>query len=163
MNDLCRYRRAVSRKLECPLRKKRALLTRLDAKLALLQEDDPEPGIDKLIQAFGTPEEQTAELMKAVTDRERTAVHRGRIVRWVILAALCIHILAYLVFLIWFRSQPFKVIKTYTIYPEESNTGPWPPDGNATDTEIQVQPGGGVIVVYPEEPYTGPWPPETAP
>ena len=156
MLEFSDYRNAVADALECPAWKKKAILSRLNGEFRVMWRDDPEPGMDKLVRVFGPPELKAAELLGSVSKSEITSARKRHIFLRAALCLLVLLVLGFMAYLIWFHSQPFKVVETIVIYPEETFTGTLPGE---TQPATEVLPGG--IIVYPEEPYTGPWPPET--
>ena len=108
------YEHQLKKSLCCSHSAKKRLLEQFHRQLQLMLEDIPEPDYATLVQAFGTPEQAALELMRSLTDAERTVYRRnGLVVRFS--AILSMVILLVLVVQVCLNMQnPFTTIDTYT-------------------------------------------------
>lgn len=115
-NDILRYRRSLKKQLRCgPLARKK-LLDRFGGSLAPFLEENPAPGYEQLVSAFGPPEEMAAILMESVSAKEQARYQTGRKLIQILAVLVAVLFLAFVLYV--FFVKEYSVIKMYdTVFP----------------------------------------------
>ena len=91
------YLRAVRRGLaDAPAEDRERLMKRLTGAVNAYLEEDPDAGEADVIKAFGTPESCAAELLEECDPAQVAAVRRKRWLRYAVIAALAVVVVAVL-------------------------------------------------------------------
>lgn len=110
-NDILRYRRSLKKQLRCgPLTRKK-LLDRFGGSLAPFLEENPAPGYEQLVSAFGPPEEMAAVLMESVSAKEQARYQTGRKLIQILAVLVAVLFLAFVLYV--FFVKEFSIIEVH--------------------------------------------------
>lgn len=101
-NDIVRYERLLKRELHCSRKVKERLIAKFNSMLSVFQEDNPAPSMEKLCEAFGSPEELARVLSVEIDEKEEKQYRcNQKIKRFAIVLLMTIFVLitAYVYFL----------------------------------------------------------------
>ena len=102
-NDILRYRRSLKKQLRCgPLARKK-LLDRFGGSLAPFLEENPAPGYEQLVSAFGPPEEMAAVLMESVSAKEQARYQTGRKLIQILAVLVAVLFLAFVLYVFFVK------------------------------------------------------------
>ena len=110
-NDILRYRRSLKKQLRCgPLARKK-LLDRFGGSLAPFLEENPAPGYEQLVSAFGPPEEMATILMESVSAKEQARYQTGRKLIQILAVLVAVLFLAFVLYV--FFVKEFTIIEVH--------------------------------------------------